>query len=35
MAKVLFVRMSDKKHQQEAIDDIKHVLRKIGPGGFG
>jgi hypothetical protein len=29
-----FVRMSDKKRQQEAIDDIKTILQKIGPGGF-
>jgi hypothetical protein len=29
-----FVRMSDKKYQQEAIEHIKTVLRKIGPGGF-
>ena len=29
-----FVRMSDKRHQQEAIDDIKTILQKIGPGGF-
>lgn len=29
-----FVRMSDKNHQQETINEIKHVLRVIGPGGF-
>jgi len=29
-----FVRMSDKKHQQETIDEIKAVLRRIGPSGF-
>ncbi|MFH1439172.1 MAG: hypothetical protein ABIG89_01295 [Candidatus Woesearchaeota archaeon] len=29
-----FVRMSDKKHQQEVIDEIKEVLKKIGPSGF-
>jgi hypothetical protein len=29
-----FVRMSDKKHQQETIEDIKRVLRAIGPHGF-
>lgn len=29
-----FVRMSDKKHQQETINEIKHVLRTIGPEGF-
>lgn len=29
-----FVRMSDKRHQQEVINEIKHVLRSIGPAGF-
>jgi hypothetical protein len=29
-----FVRMSDKKHQQKTIDEIKNVLRVIGPKGF-
>ena len=29
-----FVRMSDKKHQQQVIDEIKHVLRNFGAGGF-
>jgi len=29
-----FVRMSDKKHQQQTIDEIKHILRTIGAGGF-
>jgi len=29
-----FVRMSDKKHQQATINEIKHILQKIGPGGF-
>jgi hypothetical protein len=29
-----FVRMSDKKHQKEVIEDIKHILRTIGPKGF-
>ena len=29
-----FVRMSDKNHQQETIDEIKQVLRIIGPLGF-
>ena len=29
-----FVRMSDKKHQQDTIDEIKNILRKIGPFGF-
>ncbi len=28
-----FVRMSDKKHQQQVIDEIKEVLKKIGPMG--
>jgi hypothetical protein len=29
-----FVRMSDKKHQQETINEIKNILIKIGPKGF-
>ncbi len=29
-----FVRMSDKKAQQETINEIKHVLRTLGPYGF-
>lgn len=29
-----FVRMSDKKHQQQAIEEIKHILRTIGADGF-
>jgi len=29
-----FVRMSDKKHQQETIIEIKKILQKIGPKGF-
>ncbi len=29
-----FVRMSDKKHQQQTIDGIKKVLREIRPYGF-
>ncbi|HLD79033.1 MAG TPA: hypothetical protein VJA18_00560 [Candidatus Nanoarchaeia archaeon] len=29
-----FVRMSDKNHQQQTIDEIKQVLRTIGAGGF-
>lgn len=29
-----FVRMSDKKHQQDTIDEIKNILRIIGPSGF-
>ena len=31
---IRFIRMSDKKHQQEVINEIKHILRKIGPEGF-
>lgn len=29
-----FVRMSDKKKQKEVIEDIKHILKTIGPRGF-
>jgi hypothetical protein len=29
-----FVRMSDKKAQQETINEIKYILRTIGPFGF-
>ena len=29
-----FVRMSDKKHQQKTINEIKHILQTIGPKGF-
>lgn len=29
-----FVRMSDKNHQQETINQIKHILRTMGAGGF-
>ena len=29
-----FVRMSDKKHQQQTINEIKHVLITIGVSGF-
>ena len=29
-----FIRMSDKKHQQQTIDEIKHVLRTMGADGF-
>ena len=29
-----FVRMSNKKHQQETIEEIKKVLRTMGPSGF-
>jgi len=31
---IKFVRMSDKKDQQETIDEIKKVLRSIGEEGF-
>jgi hypothetical protein len=31
---IRFVRMSDKKRQQQTIDEIKQVLRMIGPKGF-
>ncbi len=29
-----FVRMSDKKHQQQTIDEMRTILIKIGPDGF-
>lgn len=29
-----FVRMSDKKHQEQTIREIKEILIKIGPEGF-
>jgi len=29
-----FVRMSDKKHQQKVIEEIKDTLRTIGPSGL-
>lgn len=29
-----FVRMSDKNHQQETINEIKHILITIGVSGF-
>jgi len=29
-----FVRMSDKKAQQETINEIKHILRTLGPSGL-
>lgn len=29
-----FVRMSDKKHQQQVINEIKHILLTIGSEGF-
>lgn len=31
---IRFVRMSDKKSQQKTIDEIKNILRIIGPKGF-
>jgi len=31
---IQFVRMSDKKHQQETINEIKKILQIIGPRGF-
>lgn len=31
---IKFVRMSDKKHQQETINEIKKILIVIGPNGF-
>src|SRR3989344_2904716 len=31
---IRFVRMSDKKYQQDAINEIRHILRTIGPEGF-
>ena len=31
---IRFVRMSDKKYQQEAINGIKHILATIGLSGF-
>lgn len=31
---IRFVRMSDKKHQQGTIDEIKRILAIIGPQGF-
>ncbi len=29
-----FVRMSNKKYQQKTIDEIKKILKTIGPSGF-
>jgi hypothetical protein len=29
-----FVRMSDKKRQQKVVEEIKNILKKIGPEGF-
>ena len=31
---IKFVRMSDKNHQQQVINEIKHILRTIGKEGF-
>ena len=31
---IKFVRMSDKKHQQETINEIKKILVNFGPKGF-
>ena len=31
---IRFVRMSDKKHQQQTIDEIKKILINFGPKGF-
>jgi|SRR3989344_4563823 len=31
---IRFVRMSDKKHQQETINEIKKILTNFGPQGF-
>ena len=31
---IRFVRMSNKKEQQKVIEEIKNVLRAIGPSGF-
>ena len=31
---IQFVRMSDKKHQQKTIDEIREILIRIGPEGF-
>ncbi|HIG98096.1 TPA: hypothetical protein HA231_01585 [Candidatus Woesearchaeota archaeon] len=31
---IRFVRMSDKKHQQDTIDEIRRILKIIGPSGF-
>jgi midasin (ATPase involved in ribosome maturation) len=32
---IRFIRMSDKKHQQQTINEIKEVLINIGVEGFG
>ncbi|MBU1975075.1 MAG: hypothetical protein KKG59_01585 [Nanoarchaeota archaeon] len=31
---IRFVRMSDKKNQQKVIEEIKKILKTIGPAGF-
>jgi hypothetical protein len=31
---IRFVRMSDKKHQQETINEIKKILANFGTNGF-
>ena len=31
---LLFVRMSDKNSQQKIINEIKNILKKIGPEGL-
>ena len=31
---IRFVRMSDKKHQQQTINEIKHILKTVGPKGL-
>jgi len=31
---IQFIRMSDKKDQQETIEEIKNILRNFGSGGF-
>jgi len=32
---IRFVRMSDKKHQQQTIDEIRRILARFGPKGLG
>jgi len=32
---IRFVRMSDKKHQQKTIDEIRRILINVGVEGFG
>lgn len=31
---IRFVRMSDKKEQQKTIDEIRNILKSLGPSGF-